>query len=267
MDIKGRLRGAAYRIGTPRLLLKTLSDPVDALTRLANRHGSDKGDAHLSRHAYTRVYGPLFAPLRDRPVRVLEIGLLHLRASGGWADPARRNAGGQRAGDAPSLRMWADYFPRAEIFGFDLNDFSGIEVPRTSIVQGDMGDPDDLARLVRETGGRFDVVIEDASHASHHQQIALAHLFPHVAPGGLYAIEDLRFQPPALERPDAEPTRAVLRRGGACGDWRSSYIDDAAAARLAEQVASVEFYDSLAPDAPLTRNDSLAVLRKRPAPR
>ena len=35
-----------------------------------------------------------------------------------------------------------------------------------------------------------------------HQQIALACLFPHVTPGGLYFIEDLNWQPEELERAD-----------------------------------------------------------------
>jgi hypothetical protein len=49
----------------------------------------------------------------------------------------------------------------------------------------------------------FDVVIDDASHASFHQQLTFKTLFPRVARGGLYIIEDLHWQSPYFE--DALP--------------------------------------------------------------
>ncbi len=44
-----------------------------------------------------------------------------------------------------------------------------------------------------------DIIIDDASHASHHQQNAFVTLFPKLRSGGLYIIEDLRWQRPAYE--------------------------------------------------------------------
>jgi len=41
----------------------------------------------------------------------------------------------------------------------------------------------------------LDIIIDDASHASHHQQNAFLTLFPKLRSGGLYIIEDLRWQP------------------------------------------------------------------------
>ena len=74
----------------------------DPLTQAAIRHGSDKYGGHL----YTPVYHALFGHLREAPIRVLEIGV------GGYDAPA---AGGL------SLKMWADYFPYADITGLDLH--------------------------------------------------------------------------------------------------------------------------------------------------
>ena len=51
--------------------------PNDELTRLANRYSSDKGTAYNCAHGYTRVYQALLAPLRESPLRMLEIGLVH----------------------------------------------------------------------------------------------------------------------------------------------------------------------------------------------
>jgi hypothetical protein len=47
------------------------SDEIDPLTRLAIKHGTDKWGVHF----YAPVYHALFAPLRDKPIRLLEIGV------------------------------------------------------------------------------------------------------------------------------------------------------------------------------------------------
>ena len=92
----------------------------------------------------------------------------------------------------PSLRVWRDYFPRAKLFGFDIDEFATVKIPNCTIVRGDSSSGED----VRGLGdlGPFDIVIEDASHASHHQQITLAALFPFMKSGGLFRIEDLHWQ-------------------------------------------------------------------------
>jgi hypothetical protein len=84
-------------------------------------------------------------------------------------------------------------------------------------------------------------VIDDASHASPHQQIALACLFPHVRPGGLYFIEDLHSQPlEELERADVPQTRTLLRRK--C--FKSPVITSAEAQFLAANVESIQLFDT-----------------------
>jgi len=46
----------------------------------------------------------------------------------------------------------------------------------------------------------LDIIIDDASHASHHQQKGFLELFPKLKSGGLYIIEDLRWQPKGMEK-------------------------------------------------------------------
>ena len=171
--------------------------PADELTRLANKYGTSKGNRAFGGHYYTRIYHQLFADLRNRPITLLEIGLQH--------------PSDHRDAAIPSFRMWRDYFPWARLIGFDIDDFSSISFSNCRILQGDMSSRDDLSQLFAL--GPFDIVIDDASHASAHQQIALACLFPHVTPGGFYFIEDLHWQPlTTLERADVPQTRALLRR-------------------------------------------------------
>lgn len=263
MRLKQRLSGLGHRARHPAALLRTLSDPFDPLTLFANRFGTDKGSSAHSGHGYAEVYHEILAPLRDKPVRLLEIGLLH-RADKAWLQDPVQHAGAASGERAPSLAMWSAYFPRGEIFGFDFNDFSGVRVERCTIFRGDMGNRDDLARLVRETGGGFDVVVEDASHASHHQQIALAALFPALKPGGVYFIEDLHFQRPELEAPDAVKTVDLLRRAGQGLGFASPHIEAGEADYLAAHVDRIELYDSLERGTSRSRRrDALAALFKR----
>jgi hypothetical protein len=71
----------------------------DDLPRLAVHFGTDKwGD-----HRYAQHYHAHFAPLRRKPLRLLEIGV------GGFQDPKQGGA---------SPRMWRTYFPRAQTTGW-----------------------------------------------------------------------------------------------------------------------------------------------------
>jgi predicted O-methyltransferase YrrM len=151
-----------------------------SLTELANRFGSDKGTVsgiNGPPNRYTRLYDMLFAPYRNRRINLLELG---------WA------AGGGTLGS--SVRMWLEYFKEAHIFGFDTTDLSEMPEPRLSFIRGDVGSEEDL-RSVARAALSFDVIIDDASHASYHQQLAFKLLYPQLAPGGLYIIEDLHWQP------------------------------------------------------------------------
>jgi demethylmacrocin O-methyltransferase len=84
-----------------------------------------------------------------------------------------------------SLAMWRDYWPQAEVWGFDK------ERRETDIqvMYGDQSKPEDLAFATRL--GPFDLVIDDGSHVPADQVLGALTLVPHLAPGGLYIIEDV----------------------------------------------------------------------------
>jgi hypothetical protein len=46
----------------------------------------------------------------------------------------------------------------------------------------------------------LDVIIDDGSHASFHQQLMFKHLFPKLRPNGTYVIENLHWQPGEFEQ-------------------------------------------------------------------
>ncbi len=161
------------------------------LTVLANKYGSDKGTTVGNAHHYTLFYETLLAPRRASIKRMLEIGLLR-------NGPEVGASADRETGDLPSVRMWMDYFPNAIIHGFDISDFSFFQDPRFVFTRGDAGDGGHLDRIV-QSGEIFDFIIDDGSHASFHQQLTFMKMFPHLAPGGIYIIEDLDWQPEAYE--------------------------------------------------------------------
>ncbi len=144
--------------------------PLDPLTRLAIRFGTDKFGGHL----YTPAYHHLLGHLREQKLRILEIGV------GGYDNP---HCGGA------SLRMWAEYFPQARIIGLDYYEKQIAISPRVSIVRGAQEDTGLLAEL-NATHGPFDLVIDDGSHQPEHMISSFLYLYPLLTPSAKYIVED-----------------------------------------------------------------------------
>ncbi|MFD9895425.1 class I SAM-dependent methyltransferase [Amycolatopsis sp. NPDC059027] len=143
-----------------------------SLEEYAVRYGADKWGGL---HWFTPHYERHFRRFRDRPVRVLEIGI------GGFQDP---DEGGQ------SLKLWKRYFRRGIVHGMDVYPKNGLDAPRIRTITADQSDVDTLVALA-ERDGPYDIVIDDGSHQNEHVLITFAALFPYVRPGGFYVIEDL----------------------------------------------------------------------------
>lgn len=145
---------------------------LDPLTSLAVKHGSDKFGSHL----YTPVYHQLFQHLRDKPIRFLEIGV------GGYDI---ETAGGL------SLRMWADYFPKAQIVGLDIHPKKLAIAPHVHLVCGSQSDPQVLAKIVDDFGP-FDIIIDDGSHRASDAKASFYYLYPRMTAQGIYVVEDIQ---------------------------------------------------------------------------
>jgi demethylmacrocin O-methyltransferase len=140
-------------------------DPT--LDELAQKHRADKASTHLD---YTRHYEHLFEPLRHQPIRLLEIGVLY----------------------GASIRMWLDYFPQAQVFGFDITPRDiGLNDPRFTYVYGDQTKPTDWQNFLQFYDTPWDIIIDDGSHFSDGIITSFQCLWPAVKPGGYYCIEDL----------------------------------------------------------------------------
>lgn len=170
------------------------------LTQLANYYKSDKGNIHGEAHNYTKIYEQIFACYRDKPINILEIGL-NIEYS--WRPDT------YKPHHCPSLQMWKAWFKNANIYGFDIQDFSHIKEDRIKIFRGDQGKKKDFKKLLSKCS-EFDIIIDDGSHRSDHQQISLGVLFPYLKNNGIYVIEDTHYHPPDEKR--IKSTLAVFKK-------------------------------------------------------
>jgi hypothetical protein len=169
-------------------------ETMETLTELANKLRTDKGTTFRQGHGYTPLYDLLFHPMRNLPIRLLEIGL----SIGG---PEMKGGSIDRnVVDVPSVRMWRHFFPNGHIYGVDISDFSRFQSEWFTFYRADCGDASQLDAVISACPEQMDIIIDDGSHASFHQQLTLSKFLPMLKPGGLYIIEDLNWQPEEYEK-------------------------------------------------------------------
>ncbi len=204
------------------------------LTFLANRFGTDKGNAVGNAHNYTVLYSFLLEAWRNEQFYMLELGL-----QGGGGDPMVYLDLDRRTSDVPSIRMWLEFFPGAHCYGFDCSDFSNIKIPRFTFIRGDLSNRSDLDKLASAMPP-LRLVIDDASHASYHQQIAFVRLFWRLESNGLYFIEDLDYQPSyESSLPSCMETHEVFQHFLETGSFKLPYVDHSGARNLATLIRNV----------------------------
>jgi len=121
---------------------------------------------------YLEEYDRILESYREKPVRLLEIGI--------------QNGG--------SLEIWANYFRNAaRIIGCDINPAClklSYTDPRIDVIVGDASTPDAHTSIITKSP-EFDVVIEDGSHLSGDVIRSFCLYFPSLAQGGTFIAEDL----------------------------------------------------------------------------
>lgn len=191
-------------------------------------------------HHYFEIYERHFSRYRDKPVKMLEIGVF-------------------RGG---SLRMWKQYFHAdSTIVGIDIDkSCTAHEIASENVFVriGSQADPEFLAQVNGEFGP-FDIILDDGSHKTHHQIVSFGALFRDgLKDGGCYMVEDMHtnywlkhvdspetFMDVAkqmidiIHEPYFDRKETHFRAGHeeALGEMEVSY--------LAAHLASIAFYDSI----------------------
>lgn len=123
-------------------------------------------------YLYLTEYDRLFFNYRDKPIRLLEIGV--------------QNGG--------SLEIWSKYFGNAlALIGCDINpDCARLKYddPRIGVIIGDANTSDVCERVFKRSP-QFDIIIDDGSHLSSDIIKSFALYFPSIVGGGVFIAEDL----------------------------------------------------------------------------
>lgn len=144
----------------------------DRLTELAIIHGSDK----FGMHDYTPNYYDILKGLEHSEFNLMEIGV------GGYG---RKYEGGY------SLKMWRDFFHKADITGIDIQEKVLDLGARIETFLGSQVDLEFLQDLL-ESRGPFQIMLDDGSHINEHVVQSFDYLYEHLLPSGFYIAEDLQ---------------------------------------------------------------------------
>ena len=153
------------------------------MCRVMTRHGSDKGHGY---HNYTAIYSGLLGKLRDRPLRIFELGL-------GTNNPKLASSMGVNGLPGASLRGWRELFPHALIYGADIDRDILFEEDHIKTFYCDQLDSVAIRDLWSQPAlqGGFDIMIDDGLHTFEANISFLDGSLEHLRPGGIFVIEDI----------------------------------------------------------------------------
>lgn len=159
---------------------------MKTLDEIAIENGTDQATVFTrvaggKPHGYAPHFERFFAALRDKPIKLLEIGV----------------------GGGESIKTWLEYFTAARVFGVDIiegtNEWNTPNEgthPRYHFQQGDQGDRAFWDRFHGVYGGAWDIIIDDGGHERHQIETTFRAMWMHINYGGLYCIEDLAYCKP-----------------------------------------------------------------------
>jgi hypothetical protein len=134
-----------------------------------NKHQCDKG----SKHCYDTAYEKEFAHLVNKPINILEIGVLR----------------------GESVASWLEYFPSASVYAIDTFDRippEDIPILHNSRVTWAVGDSTCISinDKVRAFGVTFDIIIDDGLHTPKANMLTFLNLVQFLKDRGTYYVED-----------------------------------------------------------------------------
>lgn len=151
------------------------------LEEIAEKNTTDK---RPNEHNYTQFYEKYFESIRDKNLKILEIGIYRPNINSGRLVGA-------------SLKTWYEYFPNAQIYGVDLTDFTDVENDRIKTIICNQGNRENneefpgLEKIIDNFGGEFDIIIDDGGHTMEQQLVTLGYMFKYLKSNGIFVIEDL----------------------------------------------------------------------------
>jgi len=139
------------------------------LRRIGGYHGTHKARIVSLGQSYLDVYERYVKSWRRAEFAVLELGVYR----------------------GESLRMWRTYFPKARIYGFDIDPAAAQRASGFTVFVGAQNDATVVQQALTEIGSGLRLVVDDASHINDLTITSFDLIFPRLPSGALYVIEDL----------------------------------------------------------------------------
>lgn len=159
------------------------------LCEIMGKHRSDKGNANIltSHHNYTTMYHYLFKDMRDKPLRLFELGV-------GTNNVNIPSTMGPDANVGASLYGWREYFPNAKIYSADIDPGCLFNAERIKTYYCDQRDPnviDSMLNNYPDLYDQFDIIIDDGLNIFEANVVFFNSFIKKLAPNGYYIIEDI----------------------------------------------------------------------------
>jgi hypothetical protein len=140
------------------------------------KYGTDKA-TRPERGYISNVYEPLFKPVRDKNIKILEIG----------------------ADMGASHKLWSEYFKNGQVYCLDPFFTPGTENVKQELENdfdvithtGNQLTREDNLEIAKMANYEFDFIIDDASHVADGVMTSFGVLFPYLKSGGYYIVEDI----------------------------------------------------------------------------
>lgn len=126
-------------------------------------------------HPYTIFYDELFKSKRYDTIDIAEIGIL----------------------EGASLRMWQEYFPKANIYGYEYdnnyieNFKTKFNNERIKLNHINVKNEDSIINEFLKENKLYDIIIDDSTHIFEDQIRIIEHSYKYLKPGGILIIEDI----------------------------------------------------------------------------
>jgi|694.fasta_scaffold05171_22 hypothetical protein len=158
------------------------------LCEIMGKYGSDKGrdDIIKSWHNYTTLYYSIFNEIKDKKLRIFELGL----GTNNINIPSNMGIYGK---PCASIYGWREYFPNSLIFGGDIDKEILINDERIKTYYCDQQNPEIIKEMWnnKDLEDNFDIIIEDGLHTFNANVCFFENSIHKLKSGGYYIIEDI----------------------------------------------------------------------------
>jgi len=158
------------------------------LCEIMGRNKSDKGSINIasSWHNYTTFYYSIFKDLREKKLRIFELGL----GTNNVKIPSNMGAEGK---PGASHYGWSEFFPNSRIFGADIDRDILFNTDKIKSFYCDQTKPEIIRKMWDESDLQegFDIIVDDGLHIFNANVCFFENSIHKLKKNGYFIIEDI----------------------------------------------------------------------------